>query len=250
MKIQIPSNCPVCGSTLERVNSQLFCRNSSNCSAQSSKSLESFCKKMKLKGFGEKTLEKLEIASVAELFYVSLEDLVGAVGEKTGIKLDAELQRMRNGVELPILLSALSIPLVGNVAAEKACSGATNLAETDLGESKAGANLEAWKHSDLGKEIMALPWKFTEVTKVETAQASLGIAVCITGKLDRYKNRNDAKAYLESLGFTVKSSVTKDVKYLICEDESKYGSSSYLKAQNNGIPIGSIAKLILSKEKL
>lgn len=251
MKIQIPTNCPVCGSALERVNSQLFCRNSSNCSAQSSKSLEAFCKKMKLKGFGEKTLEKLEISSVPELFNLTSKELVNAAGDKVGAKLDAELQRMRNGVSLSTLLAALSIPLVGTVAAEKASVGASGLADVSLGDTKAGANLRTWQESSSGKEIISLPWVFeANVTQKNESSEPLGIAVCITGKLEQYKSRSDAKAYLESLGFTVKSSVTKDVKYLICEDDSKRSSSSYLKAQSNGIPIGSIAKLLLTKEKL
>lgn len=242
MKIQIPTNCPICGSTLERVNSQLFCRNTDNCSAQSSKSLESFCKKMKLKGFGEKTLEKLELTSVPELFYVPDEFLIGTLGEKTGIKLAAELNRMRDSVDISTLLASLSIPLVGTVAAEKATVGVTNLADAKL-SGKAGESLENWKHTSLGKEIMALPWNFTKVTQATTETESLGIAVCVTGSVDGH-TRTSVTKHLESLGFTVKKSVTKDVKYLICEDESKRSSSSYLKALENGIEIGSLTKLL------
>ena len=142
------------------------------------------------------------------------------------------------------LLSSLSIPLIGDVASEKATLGVTELANASLG-GKAGENLESWKCSEQGKEIMALPWNFA-TTSGNTAVDSktLGIAVSITGSLNNFKNRNDAKAYLENLGFTVKSSVTKEVKYLICEDESKRTSSSFLKAQNNGIEIGTIENLI------
>ncbi|QPB12108.1 DNA ligase [Providencia phage PSTCR5] len=247
MKIQIPTHCPICGSVLERVNSQLFCRNKDNCSAQSSKSLESFCKKMKLKGFGEKTLEKLELTSVPELFYIDSSFLEEILGEKIGNKLSAELDRMRTSVEMSTLLASLSIPLVGTVAAEKAVAGATSLADTKL-SGKAGESLEVWKHSDLGKEIMALPWNFTKVTQVVNETESLGIAVCVTGSVEGH-TRTSITKHLESLGFTVKKSVTKDVKYLICEDESKRSSSSYLKALENGVEIGSLTKLILKYKR-
>lgn len=198
---------------------------------------------MKLKGFGEKTLEKLELSSVPELFYISQDDLVDVLGDKIGTKLFAELDRMHKGVEMHTLLASLSIPLVGSVAAEKATAGKSSLATTEL-QGKAGESLEKWKHSDLGKEIMALPWNFTKVTQVESKTESLGVAVCVTGAVEGF-TRTTLKSHLESLGFTVKSSVTKDVKYLICEDESKRSSSSYLKAQENGIEIGSLFKLKL-----
>lgn len=198
---------------------------------------------MKLKGFGEKTLEKLELSSVPELFYITEDILTDILGDKVGTKLSAELDRMRTSVEMHTLLASLSIPLVGTVAAEKATAGKSSLATTEL-TGKAGESLEKWKHSDLGKEIMALPWNFTKVTQVESKTESLGVAVCVTGAVEGF-TRTTLKSHLESLGFTVKSSVTKDVKYLICEDESKRSSSSYLKAQENGIEIGSLFKLKL-----
>lgn len=247
MKIEIPTHCPECGSRLERVNNQLFCRNTDNCPAQSSRTMEAFCKKMKLKGFGEKTLEKLEVTTVPQLFYLEQSYLVDLLGEKTGNKLADQLDNLRQGVELPTLLSALSIPLVGEVAAKKACVNAHTFQETNL-TGKAGANLESWKHSARGKDIITLPWVFKEST-VNTSDTNLNIAVCITGSLLEFPNRNAAVTFLESKGFTVKKSVTKDVKYLICEDETKQGSSSYLKAIANGIKIGSIAELLNTYNK-
>lgn len=244
MKIVAPEYCPECGSKLELVNAQLFCRNTNNCPAQNSKSLEHFCKKMKLKGFGEKTLEKLNLSGIPELFALDKETLVSTFGDKVGTKLDAELGKLKGVVSMAQLLSSLSIPLIGDVASEKATLGVTELANASLG-GKAGENLESWKCSEQGKEIMALPWNFATTSgNTEVDYKTLGIAVSITGSLNNFKNRNDAKAYLENLGFTVKSSVTKEVKYLICEDESKRTSSSFLKAQNNGIEIGTIENLI------
>jgi DNA ligase (NAD+) len=65
--------------------------------------------------------------------------------------------------------------------------------------------------------------------------------VVITGKLNDYKNRNEAKAYLEGLGFSVKPSVTKKTDYLVDEEGRK--SSSRTKAESYGVTITSINEL-------
>ena len=65
--------------------------------------------------------------------------------------------------------------------------------------------------------------------------------VCITGKLKDFSNRTKAKEYLESLGYTVTSTVSSVTDYLVCEDGSN--SSKSKKAESLGIPIVSIADL-------
>ena len=244
--ILAPTSCPSCGGKLELVNAQLFCRNSENCPAQSSKLLENFCKKMKLKGFGPAAIEKIGLVRISDLFYVTLNDLHEAVGIKTGDKLADELaDKLHVEMDFGQFLGSLGIPLIGEVAARKLAAKYNNL-EDVVAEGKAGENLKTWKNSSIGKDIMEVPWKFggAKETSVNLATKSLGISICITGSLNDYKNRSDASSYLESLGFTVKKSVTKDVRYLICEDASKRSSSSYLKAMEMGIEILSINELI------
>ena len=253
MKIEIPTQCPSCGSKLDLVNGQLFCRNKSNCPAQSSKLIENFCTKMKLKGFGPKTIEKLELTRISELFYLTEEDLVGAVGSKVAAKLISELNtKVRGDIDFGSVLGSLGIPLIGEVAAKKLSQNCTSFHDVKA-DGKAGENYKTWLNSPQGKDVIELPWKFStgiRGTKVDiiitddlVAQPN-GITVCITGSLQDFANRTDATNYLESLGYTVKKSVTKDVKYLICEDESKRSSSSYKKAETNGIEILSIKELL------
>ncbi|UUT40896.1 DNA ligase B subunit [Salmonella phage GSP001] len=253
MKIEIPTQCPSCGSKLDLVNGQLFCRNKSNCPAQSSKLIENFCTKMKLKGFGPKTIEKLELTKISELFYLTEEDLVGAVGSKVAAKLISELNtKVRGDIDFGSVLGSLGIPLIGEVAAKKLSQNCTSFHDVKA-DGKAGENYKTWLNSPQGKDVIELPWKFS--TGIRGAKADIiiiddlvaqpnGITVCITGSLQDFANRTDATNYLESLGYTVKKSVTKDVKYLICEDESKRSSSSYKKAETNGIEILSIKELL------
>lgn len=253
MKIEIPTQCPSCGSKLDLVNGQLFCRNKSNCPAQSSKLIENFCTKMKLKGFGPKTIEKLELTKISELFYLTEEDLVGAVGSKVAAKLISELNtKVRGDIDFGSVLGSLGIPLIGEVAAKKLSQNCISFHDVKA-DGKAGENYKTWLNSPQGKDVIELPWKFS--TGIRGAKADIiitddlvaqpnGITVCITGSLQDFANRTDATNYLESLGYTVKKSVTKDVKYLICEDESKRSSSSYKKAETNGIEILSIKELL------
>lgn len=244
MKIEIPSNCPSCGSSLELVNSQLFCR-STSCPAQNSKLVENFCSKMKLKGFGPATIDKLELSTLSDLFNLDYKKLELVMGEKMASKLNQEIEnKLKGELDFGQVLGSLGIPLIGDVAARKLALQFNSLNDVRA-DGKAGENLTIWKSSSIGKDVMSLPWNFSGVREniVNPTTESLGISVCITGTLLDFKNRSDASSYLESLGYTVKKSVTKDVSILICEDESKRSSSSYLKAKSNGVEILTIEQL-------
>ena len=89
-QIQIPTDCPSCGSKLEQVNSQLFCRNIS-CEAQSSKKVEAFAKKMKIKGLGPSTISKLELTHISEIYELDKDYLVSILGDKTGTKIQKKI---------------------------------------------------------------------------------------------------------------------------------------------------------------
>ena len=101
MKIQIPSNCPCCDYPLQLVKDQLFCRNTA-CSDQIGKKIENFCKVLSIKGFGPKTVEKLNLQDITEIFYLELVDVTTALGsEKTAIKLLDEIQRAKPPIWQP-----------------------------------------------------------------------------------------------------------------------------------------------------
>ena len=82
MKIEIPTTCPCCSYPLEMVNDQLFCRNTA-CDAQLSKKVEHFCKTLGIKGMGARTIEKLGLADITEIFYLDLESVAESLSSKT-----------------------------------------------------------------------------------------------------------------------------------------------------------------------
>jgi DNA ligase (NAD+) len=248
-EIEIPTNCPSCDSELEAVNSQLFCRNSA-CPAQSSKKVEAFVKKMRIKGFGPATISKLGFVHPIELYETSLDDYVAVLGEKIGQKLYDEVQNSRT-TTFATFLSALSIPLIGDTASKKIAASIQHLDENldimvhnwnnlDAGD-KAKQNLDNWAMSEQYPDAVNLESYFSFKQQNYVVQTQNKGKVCITGKLKDFSNRSKAKEYLETLGYTVTSTVSSVTDYLVCEDGSN--SSKSKKAESLGIPIVSIADL-------
>lgn len=245
MKIIIPKNCPSCHSVLELVNTQLFCRNSM-CPAQSSKKVEAYAKGMKIKGFGPKTIEKLGIESVPQLYTTSKQYFIERVGEKVGEKLFNEIEDSKHST-LDVFLASLSIPLIGNTAAKKISQVVSSIEEINeeslckagIGE-KARYNLLNWLAADYlvdGYKDMPVSLAKNKTPVIEQHKGS----VCITGKLNDFKNRTDAAKYLESLGYTVTSGVTQKTSFLV--DEEGKPSSKRKKAEQLGISILTIKQL-------
>ena len=243
----IPSNCPSCDSTLERVNEQLFCRNNS-CGAKTAKIVESFCKKLKIKGFGSKTIEKLELSSIAELYALSVETMTDALSSaKIAEKLHAEIANKRS-LDFGTLVGSLGIPLIGTVAGNKLGAIINSWDEVNLANCKAAKlgdkasdSLLNWLVSEQGIEILDLPIEFTKQAPKPTIQATKGDIV-ITGKLNDFKNRAEAGSFLEQQGYSVKSAVTKKTIALIVEDGST--SSKTNKAGSLNVPILTIKQLL------
>lgn len=243
-KILIPTNCPSCGSVLEDVNGQLFCRNI-ECSAQNTKSIEHFCKVLKIKGMGPKTIQKLEISNIADIYAMYLDSYIEALGEKVGTKLYKEI-RDSTKADLQLVLQALGIPRIGETASKKICKVVSHITEINketcklagLGEVDTN-NLVGWL-SNNDELLSSLPFDYKSTTKQNDIK-SLG-TVCITGSLKNYKNRNEAKTFLESHGYTVVETVSSKVMALICEEDKD--SSKTLQAKAKNIPILTIEKLL------
>jgi len=239
MKIKIPTTCPCCDYTLELVNDQLFCRNQA-CSAQLGKKLEHFCKTLGIKGMGARTLEKLQLTDITEIYYLELDQIIDALGsEKIAVKLLDEIDRSRNS-DLATILPAFSIPLVGNTAAQKVAKVVDSVEDitpercrqAGLGE-KVTNNLISWLETDFIEMKEFLPFSFKTTNKpVANVFAE---SVCITGKLTSFKNKATATKALEEAGFKVTETVTKQTNYLV--DEDNKGSSKRTKADQLGITI-------------
>jgi DNA ligase (NAD+) len=251
MRIQIPTECPCCNYTLELVNDQLFCRNTA-CGAQLSKKVEHFCKTLSIKGMGARTVEKLGLADITELFYLDLDQVVDAVGSaKVAEKLLTEIEKAKSA-DLATILASFSIPLVGNTASTKICLVVNSIDEINqetckqagLGD-KVTQNLLSWLETDFLEMREFLPFTFrTNKNSVVSGDCK---TICITGKLSSYKTKAEAYKALEEAGYKPVESVTKATDYLV--DEEDKGSTKRKKAESLGITIITNLNTFLKENK-
>ena len=251
--INAPSHCPACGSLLEQVKDELYCRDPS-CGAQSLKRLEHFCKTLKIKGFGPATLRKLEVSSIPEFFEAVQEedDLVERLGcsEPVAKKLYNEIVIAVANTELSSLLASFSIPLIGRSKAVDVAAQVANIWEIDeeaclragLGP-KATEHLLSWLEDDFQRGgYSTLPFSFQSSSRKSIEKETKG-TICISGRLNTFKTKAEAKQALEEKGYIVKDSLTKDVTLLVIE--SGIESAKTKQARETGVPITENLKEIL-----
>lgn len=241
MKIQAPTNCPSCSSTLEWRNDLLYCENTA-CEGKGSQKLEHFAKTLKIKGLGPATIDKLQLESIFDIYEMNLELLTELLSsEKLAGKLFLEIEGSKSA-SLQEVLPAFSIPLIGKSATEKLCIVLQDLNEltVDLCEEaglgpKATQNLMVWFREEYLPYYQSLPFSFKSTTQdTVPSNTSMGI-VCITGRLSSVKSKAEAEKLLVDAGYSIKSSLTKDVTILL--NESGQESAKTKKARDAGISI-------------
>lgn len=235
--IVLPTECPCCSYKLEKVNDQLFCRNTA-CPAQLHKKVEHFAKTLGIKGFGPKTVEKLNIQELTEIFYLDPEEVSAILGNKIAEKLLVEIEKSK-GSDLATVLESFSIPLFGGTASTKLASVVTSIDEITLEKCKEAGlgdkvtqNLLNWLNTEYVEMKEFLPFKFNTARKQTNVNAK---KVCITGKLKSFKKKADAEDVLRAAGYTLVDSVTKTTDILV--DEEGKMSSKREKAVQYGIQI-------------
>jgi DNA ligase (NAD+) len=241
MKIEIPTTCPCCEYKLELVNDQLFCRNTA-CGAQLGKKVEHFCKTLGIKGMGPKSVEKLNLQDLTELFYLDADDVITALGsERVATKLLDEIERAKTA-DLATVLASFSITLVGATASQKICTVVDHIDQINyetckqagLGD-KVSENLVGWLQTDFPDLREFLPFSFKSNRNSTTTSNNNSKTVCITGKLSSYKTKAEAYKALETAGYKAVESVTKTTDYLV--DEEDKASTKRKKAESLGIQI-------------
>ena len=231
-----PTECPSCDSDLSWVNDQLFCYNT-ECSAKVEKVIHNFAQVLKIKGLGPKTIEKLGVSSIEEIYALDYSQIENRLGSKLlSDKLLRQINESKN-VGLQELLPAFSIPLFGRTASEKICNHVSHVSEiTEETCNKAGLgpktteNLLDWIAST---NWNLLPFSWETTSKAENTSPLL--EVVISGKLSSFKTKKDAEPFLAERGFVLKDNVTKNTKFLI--NESGVASAKTKKAEATGIEI-------------
>jgi DNA ligase (NAD+) len=201
---------------------------------------------------GSRTVEKLGLSDITELFYLDSEQVVESLGsEKVALKLLDEIERSKSA-DLATVIASFSIPLVGSTASKKLCEVVTSVDEISydtckqagLGD-KVTQNLVAWLETDFQemREFLPFSFKSQKNSNTNTNQKT----ICITGKLSSYKTKAEAYKLLEEAGYTPVESVTKATDYLV--DEEDKGSSKRKKAESLGITIITNLNTFLKENK-
>lgn len=127
-KIQFVTNCPVCGTKLERIygDAAWCCPNHYGCRPQITGKIEHFCARrmMNIDGIGEETAELLfdcglveRIADLYDLNQKELENL-DRIGEKTAKRIIDGIEASKK-IPFERVVYALSIPNVGETTAKR-----------------------------------------------------------------------------------------------------------------------------------
>lgn len=250
--IEMPENCPYCGTELIRDGVHYFCMNKLSCKPQLIASIVHYASRdaMNIEGFSEKTasqlFEELDLKSIAELYDLDMESLVDLerFGQKKAENLLGAIESSKN-CNLKNFIYALGIPNVG-------IKTATDLAESygKLEKLQNATHEELINIQDIGNVVAEEIIAFFSDEKImdginrlldkgvnpfyEEVKKSIGFfdekIVVITGSLAI--NRNDLKAMIESQGGKVTGSVSKKTDFVIVGENP---GSKYIKAQSLGI---------------
>ena len=256
-KLDIPTNCPSCGSDLLHFEDEvaLRCINP-RCPAQIMEGLIHFASRdaMNITGLGPSVVEKLFAANlvkdVADIYRLKEDDflLLEGVKEKSAAKLYQAIQASKeNSAEK--LLFGLGIRHVGSKASQLLLQhfhSIENLPQADPDEVASIESLGGVIAKSLqtyfateGSEILLRELKEAGVNldykgQTVVANAALsGLTVVLTGKLERLK-RSEAKSKLESLGAKVTGSVSKKTDLVVAGADA---GSKLQKAQELGIEV-------------
>lgn len=272
--LKIPDICPVCGHEAQIIKENevesLYCMNP-DCEAKKIKAFTLFVSRdaMNIDGLSEATLEKFIargfIHDFGDIFEIEKhrEEIVSmdGFGEKSFENLMDSLDRAKK-TTLPKVIYSLGIANIGLANAKVICryfdyelekirnAGEEEVSAIDgIGPVIAKNLVEYFKNEENNKKLDHL-LSHLEIEKEETGEEQIfeGMNFVITGSVEHFSNRSEAKAYIESLGGKVTGSVTGKTNYLINNDKNS-GSSKNKKAKELGIPILSEEDFLRLAEK-
>ncbi len=230
----IPNECPSCQSHVVWDGDNLFCPNTTDCSAQAENTLMHFFKTIRnIDGFGPKVIEKIYrygVKSIHDIYALDADKLIEiGFGEKTSENLVAQLRASRTiEIEDWRFLAAFGVPRLGEGNSEKLLEhhslkdlinlsisemieldGFAEVSATSIHEGLKAINSEFQKIYDLGFNI-----KGTTRLKDQSGLLLDGELIVFTGSME-YGKRPDMEAEAKFLGAKVGKSVTGKTTLLV-----------------------------------
>lgn len=256
-EIVIPSNCETCGTSLVNEGTRLYCPNKS-CSKRVLHQLLKWVQVVDIRDLGETLVnslfEKKVVQSISDIYKLNVETLTpfflneeSIAAEKKSLGAEKVIKSIENhkNISLEAFVAGFDIEGIGETTVEKLVSAGFNSLEKLLNASvdevasvygfaeiMAKTFVNGLKEN--AEEMKNLSSTYVNIIKKESGSLS-GKSFCFTGELVTMK-RADAENLVKNAGGSCKSSVTKDLSYLVTNDTSS-GSSKNVKAAKLGIPI-------------
>jgi DNA ligase (NAD+) len=251
-----PSRCPSCGSSLDKLEGEvaLRCFNSS-CPAQIFALLQHFVSRnaMNIQHLGpallEQLLSKRKIATIADIYHLSREDLAGLdrMGEKSADRVLASINTSKTN-RLDKLLHGLGIRMIGAQAAKILSQKVEDMSDLytlsieelsgidTIGPTMA-QSIRLYFDNETNRTVVenlrrcGVNMKGNKPS--ETASDLAGKTFVITGTLTGF-TRNEAKEKLEAKGAKVSSGISGKTSYLVAGAEP---GSKLKKARQLGVTV-------------
>jgi DNA ligase (NAD+) len=237
-QIDMPTQCPVCGSEVERTEGEAVARCTGGlfCRAQLIESIKHFVARraMDIDGLGAKLVEQLvtekRIDNVADIYRLDKDSLMTLerMGEKSAENLLAAIEKSKS-TTLPRFLYALGVREVGEATARVLAQHFGDLdrlmaatleeleAVSEVGPIVASHILSffAEQHNrDVIAQLVEAGVHWPTVTVDTAAQVLAGKTFVITGTLSSM-SRDEAKGRLQALGAKVSGSVSKKTSAVV-----------------------------------
>ena len=257
-EIEYPLICEVCGTELVDEGSRLFCPNK-KCSKRILHQLLKFQQTVDIRDLGETLITQLfndkKLQSITDIYSLTVQDLIPYFlneESREAEKISLGAQKVYNSIQnhkkmkLSTFLAGFDIEGFGETMAQKLIDAGFNSLEKLListveeiasvyGFAQTMAKIVIEGLNENSQEMKNLVNnKIIEIISSEEGTLN-GKSFCFTGELHSM-NRNDAQNLVKQNGGTIKSSVTKDLSYLVTNDKDS-GSSKNQKAAKFGIPI-------------
>ncbi len=263
LMLDIPTKCPICGGHTEIKqdnNSKVLVCTNDNCKGKLLGKLTHFVSKnaMNIEGLSESTLEKFielgwltcfEDIFTLKYHYTEMLKLDG-FGEKSVNKLLDAIHTSKS-TTLDKFIYALSIPMIGRSASKtiskyfngdfdsfykECCINSFDFTMLDdFGDVLNNSINEYIEKNGVMIGSISTHVNFEKPKNNSSSNSLNGKTFCITGCLESFANRDEAKNKIESAGGKVSGSVSANTNYLVCNEA--FNSSKFKKAQSLGVKI-------------
>ncbi len=256
--VDFPVICETCGSKLVDEGSRLFCPNK-ECPKRVLHQLLKFQQVIDIRDLGETLITSLfndgRLKSISDIYSLQVEDLMpyflneeSMESEKRSLGAEKVYKSIQahKSMSLPVFIAGFDIEGFGETLAEKLVqSGFNDLEKLLTATEDQIADVYGFAQIMAHTIVTGLAENADEMRSlvnngIITIESGgngklAGKSFCFTGELVTM-NRNDAQQLVKANGGMIKTSVTKDLTYLVTNDTSS-GSSKNVKAAQFGIPV-------------